>query len=76
MGKEKIKNVMEVIHEKSQTVLLRRNFSTGQEAMNESETKAIVGQHPDKYLPPPWGPGGSVEAVPWPEEDELDTNIP
>ena len=43
MGKEKIKNVIEVIHEKSQTVLLRRNFSTGQEAMNESETKAIVG---------------------------------
>ena len=37
---------MEVIHEESQTVLLRRNFSTEQEAMNESETKAIVGQRP------------------------------
>lgn len=48
----------------SQTVLLRRNFSTEQEAMNESETIAIVGQHPDEDLPPPWGPGGSVEAGP------------
>lgn len=58
----------------SQTVLLRRNFSTEQEAMNESETIAIVGQHPDEDLPPPWAPGGSVEAGPWTEED--DTNIP
>jgi len=48
----------------SQTVLLRRNFSTEQEAMNESETIAIVGQHPDEDLPPPWAPGGSVEAGP------------
>lgn len=46
-----------MIHEKSQTVLLQRNFSTGQEAMNESETGAIERQHPEECLPPLWGTG-------------------
>lgn len=52
-----------MIHEKRETVLLKGNFSTGQEAVNESEIKGIVGQQPEESLPSPWSPGDSVEAV-------------